>query len=287
MRSALTMACACAALAAVAGCQPEVRTTYDGWDSFRKLADNANAQWGTDKKGQATAGRAKRPTYGIVLGTFDGDNRDGRAEKFAAKVKSETLLTNVQVYKGEARTIVYRGPYVDSFTDDAQREFRQTRAIEVAGKRAFPDAALLPLESATRDTSSLSAELARFELNQYAGFYTLQIGYYDQNYGSDYRKAAEQAVLSLRSEGEEAYFHHFPQQSTITIGIFDDRDVIRNMVPGEDGTVMVSYTYSSRVRELQNRFPNHLANGMTIVDRGGASQEGVNQRTMLVKIRAD
>lgn len=287
MRFAANIVLACATLTLIAGCQPEVRTTHDGWDSFRKLANNANSQWGTDKKNSSAGGRAKRPTYGIILGSFDGDGQDVRAENFAAKVKSETQLANVQVFKGESKTVVYRGPYIDSFTDDAQRDYKQTRAIEVNGKRAFPDAALLPLESATRNADALSAELARFELNQYAGFYTLQIGYYDQNYGNDYRKAAEQAVLSLRSEGEEAYFHHFPQQSTITIGIFDDRDVIRNMVPGEDGTVMVSYTYSSRVRELQNRFPNHLANGMTIVDRGGASQEGVNQRTMLVKIRAD
>ena len=286
MRSALTRAWICSALVLLAGCQPEVRVVRDDWDSFRKFANAANSKWGTEQKSQGTAGRPKRPTFGIILGSFEGNGRDSRAEKFAVTVKAETQIPNVAVFKGESKTVVYRGPYIDSFTDDAQREFRQTKALEVNGKRAFPDAALMPLDAATRDASSLSAEIAQFELNQFAGFYTLQIGYYDKNYGSDYRKAAEQAVLSLRAEGEEAYFHHFPQQSTITIGIFEDRDVIRNTTQGEDGTMRVSYSYSARVRELQNRFPNHLANGMTIIDRG-SGQDGVNQRTMLVRIRAD
>ena len=62
--------------------------------------------------------------------------------------------------------------------------------------------------------------------------YTLQIAVYGRPDNTDatkedlaqFRKSAEEAVVQLRREGEQAYYYHGPNRSMVTVGIFSEDD---------------------------------------------------------------
>ena len=92
--------------------------------------------------------------------------------------------------------------------------------------------------------------------------YTLQIGFYDTEFGDDFRQAAEKAAAALREEGEEAYYFHGPQRSSFTIGAFGKDAATINESTGEP-------VYSAQVQALQQKYPYNLANGRTLNERRG------------------
>jgi hypothetical protein len=94
--------------------------------------------------------------------------------------------------------------------------------------------------------------------------YTLQVGVYsreDQKAATpaemaEFRKTAEEAVVQLRREGEQAFYSHGPNRSMVTIGLFGTEDF--------DAT---SKFESPALRALRKRFPYNLQNGMGIKQR--------------------
>ena len=67
---------------------------------------------------------------------------------------------------------------------------------------------------------------------------------------SQFRAAAEQAVARLRADGEQAFYHHGPSASTITVGVFGESD--HDPAGGFD---------SHRPTEARERHPHNLVNG--------------------------
>ena len=88
------------------------------------------------------------------------------------------------------------------------------------------------------------------------------------------RKAAEQAAIRLRQEGEQAFYYHGPRMSMVTIGVFgiDDFDP---QTP--------SYK-SSRLLAAQKRHPYNLYNGAGIKEKRNPRSEGKLQPSNLVAL---
>ena len=112
------------------------------------------------------------------------------------------------------------------------------------------------------------------DLRPYSGMQSLQIGYFDEQYGPDFRKTAEQVARSLRARGEEAYFYHGHFLSMVTIGLFTDADWVQK------GQVSV---YGPRILAVQERFPYNVGNSREALEEGSDAVEGA-QESFLVRV---
>ena len=123
------------------------------------------------------------------------------------------------------------------------------------------------------------------DLYQFAGddLMTLQIGYYDEQYGEDFREAAELAAKELREQGDQAFYYHGPNRSLLTVGLFGQEDLVQHTTPGQDGRIFVQTQYSQRVVELQKKYPHNLGNGLTLLQKQGGKDIGA-QLSSLVRV---
>lgn len=108
------------------------------------------------------------------------------------------------------------------------------------------------------------------------GAYTLQLGYYDNEFGNDFRQAAEKAARTLRNDGHKAFYYHGPNVSLVTIGVFGAESVSTN--PRTGGT-----EYGPEVQALQKQFPHHMANGREVI-RYMPNGTKTRETSMLVRI---
>ncbi|MDX1682597.1 MAG: hypothetical protein R3336_05720, partial [Phycisphaeraceae bacterium] len=163
---------------------------------------------------------------------------------------------------------VYRGRYGDPSFPQARQDLRQTRLVMVDGERPFSQVRLVPI---TSETPGITGSM---DLRQHGGLYSLQIAFFDHQYGPGYQKAAEAYARKLREEdGVEAFYYHGPHRSLVTVGIFDDHDFAR------EGAVHV---YGARIRELQDKYPHNLANGHTLIERMGNEER--TQESFVVRV---
>src|SRR5690606_5020743 len=101
--------------------------------------------------------------------------------------------------------------------------------------------------------------------------YTLQVGFYgvpgkllsellskDQQ---EIRRAGEQAAVTLRREGELAFYYHGQTGATVTVGVFSAEDI----------DLLKQYE-SLEVKALRERFPYNLVNGKELRQRIRRSQ---------------
>ncbi len=118
------------------------------------------------------------------------------------------------------------------------------------------------------------AETVPLDVRAHSGMYTLQIGYYDDAFGPNFRNAAVKAAQTLREEGDPAYFYHGPHRSMVTVGLFTDDDLV------QQGFQRV---YGPNVKTLQEKYPYNLGNGRTVVERINGEIVG-EQSSFLVRI---
>jgi hypothetical protein len=105
--------------------------------------------------------------------------------------------------------------------------------------------------------------------------YSLQIGFYDDAFGPDFRQAAEQAAAALHQQGEQAYYYHGPNRSLVTIGLFTENDFV------QQGP---QRAYGPQIKQLQQRFPYNLANGLTQIQKIDGRTIG-EQPSFIVRVR--
>jgi hypothetical protein len=206
--------------------------------------------------------------FAIHLASFEGKKARKQADGLRDRLVDDMKIPGVWVWEGEGRAVVYRGRYPNPLIDDAARDLRQTRLIQVDGKRLFEDADVMPVGAGT------SASIVEMDLKRHSGKHTLQIAVYDDAFGPDFRNAAERAATELRKQGNEAYFYHGPNRSLVTVGLFDRAD--RDSVNGVEG-------YGERARLLQQKFPYNLVNGLTIKERRNGKELG-EQPSFLVEV---
>jgi len=207
------------------------------------------------------------------------DGVDPRADR-------QTLLQTMRTVQGQSGVpplwsyehggsiSLYAGRFPDPLSDAAQEQLAAIRAVELDGGRPFARVKFVNFASRMGTTEeTVSATFDEFDLKQYIGMYTLQIGFYDETAGEGFRDAAELAVKQLRADDEEAYYYHGPNRSLVCIGLFTEDDLSQHQ-----GITV----YSPRILKLQEKYPHNLANGRTLIERLGDRE--IEQRSFLVQV---
>ena len=216
-----------------------------------------------------------------------------RAEIGLAKVVNEAGLTGAFVEKRDKATVVAYGRYDGPGDPRAMADLERLRTLRVAGETPFASALLSP-----PDPSHLEGSLPEFDLRNAKelfgddnALYTLQIGIYGRGDRSpstqaeiaEFRRAAEQAAVLLRRDGELAFYYHAPERSMVTIGVFGQDDYDPRNRQGIESFGLIA---------IRERHPLNLLNGQGIRERiPGTTGEGASsfrlQPSKLVAVPGD
>lgn len=246
------------ALGAIA-CEVEKRVVRDGWGDLRSMAQpNARKDSMRNREGATTEPASAPQGWAILLESFEGPNASQRARELEQRLRKEAYVPDLWLHAAGGKVHVVRGRYPLPDVDAAQRDLRQSRMLMLDGLRPYENVQLMPLGGAAAANSANPQNPRGWDVKLYPGMYTLQIGFYDENFGKDFRDAAEKAVATLRQNGEDAYYYHGPNRSLVTIGLFTDADFVK------ENNVLV---YGPRVRQLQERFKYNLGNGLTLIQK--------------------
>lgn len=194
----------------------------------------------------------------IVLSTFSGPDAGERAERTAQALGGATWMRDLRVRMQEEGAVLSYGRYDAPGDADARRDLQRVRQTEVNGELPFQAAFLSPPERV--EDAGGHPQLALSNVREEYGpnaLYTLQVAVYESPDRDEAKRAAEQAALQLRREGELAFYHHGPHRSMVTIGVFRPRDY--DPMTGE---------MSQELLDLKGRHPHNLYNGMGLREHG-------------------
>lgn len=224
-------------LLAMPGCV-ETREVGGTWHRWRELADPPR-EAGSDPQSRGQA-------WAVELETFTGRDRLSEAFAFSNQVRGAGQIADVWFVDRGQDAVVYTGRYARKNHPEAVEKLKAVRQATIDGKRPFRKAQLVTIDRGrgTRD---------QHDLSQYSGQRTLLVAVYDQDFGRDFRRAAEKNADQLREEHDAPiYYYHGPSQSLVTVGLFTQYDFVP--VNGVD-------SYGPRIRELQETFPHTRRNG--------------------------
>ena len=267
-----------APLLPVAACTEQV--IYSTWDQFRKGSVGNWADRQPDTSGprrSLTRGEIDHLDWAIVLDAFDGADARQRAGELIARLRDEDFVPDLWLKQNGEQWYVLRGRYESPMSNTALKDLRQTRTIKLVDERPFESANLVRLSTMARPGS--------LDVRQYKEQwpYTLQIAAYEQGYGSDRRKAAEQHAARLRKQEHQAFYLHGPNMSMVTIGLFSDKDRVQgtHRVGRREVT---QFFYGPRIRDVQKHFPHNKVNGEVFYEPtiGGKKRP---QPSMLIAIK--
>ncbi len=232
-----------------AGCQEQVVGTSWGGYGDAPAADRAAAP----RAKPATAGQ-----WAIALNRFEGPDHVQAATRVQQQLSRATGM-DVWTRDEGTQSVVYSGRYPALDDPRAQSDLERWRQMIATGAIRLPAVMLVPIVDAPRRGSMPQYDLRNAKGR---GVYTLQIAYYDEQFGPTFRDAAEQAAATLRQDGEEAYYYHGPYRSMVTLGLFPQSEVV---VDQKTGVV----NFGPGLTALQKRYPNNLGNGLTIQEKRG------------------
>jgi hypothetical protein len=251
-------------LLAVAGCEMETRVVRSSWDSLPadpKPRQNQNTNGYQD----AAGGQG----WAIQLVQLTGNTRHDQAKELAQHIRTQTTLADIWIEDMSDVATLYHGRFQQASDPAIRDALANVQQIELNDTHPFADSKLVPLIGDGRVIAD------PFDLRQFSGYYSLQIGFYDQAFGKDFREAAEQAIRSLREDGHEAYYYHGPHRSIIAIGVFNYEQAFVSAGNYD--------TYAPHIRELQKTFPFNLGNGATILQKEAGRDIG-EQKSSLIRV---
>lgn len=218
------------------------------------------------KAGQSAAG------WCIVLEVHSGPKAKEAAHSRLAVVSSISGRQDVYVRETERGAAVVAGVY--GSPEDAANDLKAIRSRRVDDQTPFASSFLAPpiAEVDPGKLPELNLESAKLTFGVRAQ-YTLQIAVYESAKRDEAKRAAEQAALKLRREGELAFYYHGPQRSMVTLGVFSDRDFDQNLRPRNASLIAA-----------QERFPLNLLNGQYPIIEKSPGQPDREQPSTLVRI---
>ncbi len=241
-----------------------------------------------DTGGMQEVGVAQAPSgsssWTIVLAR-PTSSEAGAAERLLQNIRTFGAEPEARLETRRGKPLVVLGRYASPDDDRARRELDRLRTKVIDGQAIFASAFLMPPPDESLHGSNAVWDLRNVRQRFGAdALYTLQIGVYTRLDGrapsasdlAQFRAAAEQAVARLRADGEQAFYHHGPGASTITVGVFSEAD--HDPAGGFD---------SPRLEEAREQHPNNLVNGQgfneTLRTDSGQSVRRL-QRSQLVAI---
>lgn len=232
---------------------------------LESYAAEAGAVLGADAPSESGDQDAVEASWWSVLVAVVPSGRMDDAERMLATVQAAGL-PGAYVLLREGRPVIAYGRYDGPGTEQAQAGLDTVRRARVGGVTPFGASMLIPPTAAASAGSGDEFDLrgVRARLGPDAA-YTLQVGVYGRGDLQDpspeelalFRREAERAVAQLRAQGEQAFYYHGPNSSSVTVGVFgvDDHDA-STMPPME----------SPGLRQTRERFPNNLLNGEGIME---------------------
>ncbi len=253
-----------ALLLAVTGCEMETRVVSSTWDSLP--ADPKPKQTENNNTYQDPAGGQG---WAIQLIQLTGPNRHEQATELIRQLRTQTTLADLWVEDLGNTATLYYSRFQKASDPAIRTALAKAQQIELNGTRPFTDSKLIALVGGGRAIAD------PFDLRQFIGYYSLQIGFYDEAFGQDFREAAEQAIRVLREDGHEAYYYHGPYRSIIAVGVFSYEQAFV--------TAGTHDTYAPQIHELQKQFPYNLGNGATIIQKESGKIIG-EQKSSLIRV---
>ncbi len=236
----------------------------------------------------AAARTVEEPNAGkwvIVLATV----KEGSAEGAAAALdfaKNKVGLSDAYITRRGATTVVAVGAFDDLNDEAALKAMQRVRTAAVDGVQPFVGAFLSPpvLRGTAGSMPDLDLRNAKSTFGEDRAQVTLQVGIYCRMDDrkptaaelAEFRKAAEAAAIELRRGGELAFYYHGPERSTVTVGLFTQKDL-------NDGTG----GESDELREARQKHPSALVNGMGLRQSEivpGSKKKGDLQKSFLVTV---
>lgn len=252
------------AVALLAGCGEsagQTRRAEPARPTLADYADRAGAVLDPDAGGGPGVDGAGRG-WSVLVAVVPGTNPES-ADRMLEAVRGAGL-TDARLADHNRRRAVVVGSFDDPGSDEAQAALARVHATEVGGSAPFAAAILIPPPADAGDGGQNDLRGVKARVGERA-VYTLQIGVYarvDRVRPSPeelalFRREAELAASKLRGEGEEAFYYHGPNSSSVTIGVFDESD--------HDGTTRPPIE-SARLKALRERYPNNLVNGEGLLE---------------------
>ena len=272
-------------LCPLGGCL-QTTVVRDGWADFAAdaAANGGQVTLGRDPADldeQLKGRRAGDRPHRLRLAVFEGPERMPDGHEASVLARQAGRLQEIALVDADGVAVLYGGRFADAEDPAAEAARERVRRVEgpegsrFAGERPFRDARLVAIEGpGTGGTATAPSD--PLDLRGHPGLYTLQVGFFDDAAKPDRRTAAERWANRLRrDERVEAFYHHGPNRSLVTVGLFSRRDFV------QEGQLEA---YPPEARELQKRFPHNLGNGSTLLEkRRGSEGKGTPQRSLLVK----
>lgn len=227
-----------------------------------------------DRRETTTTAESNAGGWSIVLESMTGTNAMEAAQHRQAVLASELGRSDVRLRPTARGYALVLGSYSKPDSPDAREALAHLRATTVDGRTPFSQAFFVPPKERI-DPGSIP-ELNLLAARQVFGpdkEYTLQIAFYQSGKPDDAKRAAENAALQLRREGELAFYYHGPTMSLVTVGLFEDSDFDQGLRPK-----------NASILSLQERYPLNLHNGEYPVITKQPGTPDVKQPSQLVKI---
>jgi len=235
--------------------------------------------------------------WSIVITVLRGEGADVAAERARNALELVGGISDAYVERrGDTHVVAY-GRYKDPMSDQAQGDLVRIRATVIDGKQPYLGAALTPPPFETAgNIPQFNLSIAKdFPANRNC-IYTLQVAQYRRlddvsptmAEREEFRRAAEGAAVTLRREGEEAYYYHGPRMSVVTIGMFTDKEYrtqnTRSANDPRSTVVLTRPVESLEIKQLRERQPYNLVNGQAMKTRTKGSSTAQMQRSIMVEI---
>lgn len=209
--------------------------------------------------------------WAIRCAGIHGPERQRIASGYAEMLRKVSGLKTklVQVYDEEDESVIYYGRYRREARADEERfapspleDLNLIRALSYLDPGGQP---VWPFRLASVQALPLAeSKNAAWDLSRARGWWSLHVAvfYNDENFHSR-RYAAEEYCRILRSEGNEAYFHHGPVHSSVCVGLFAKDAIVQTRHVDEltGNPVFRDQIVDPRLLELQRKFPNSYENG--------------------------
>jgi hypothetical protein len=240
----------------MATCLLAVATLSIGVSCSSASRDNQNLTSGSENTTQSDSNGG---SWSIFLLSFSGEGATSRASTYAQVLQTDWGLEDVYVEPRDTGAAVLYGRYTELDSTEAQKDLARVRSLGAGKRKLFASAFLLfKQDGGLGRYPDIALVSARKEFGN-GTLFTLQIGVYESQNRAESRRAAEDAALTLRQQGEQAYYHHGPSRSMVTVGVFS----LRDYDPQTGNT-------SDRLIKIRERFPNNLFNGMGLREHTGA-----------------
>lgn len=232
--------------------------------------------------------------WSILVMTFQGAGAREAAQEAVGQFAAQTGLHGARVEPSTTTAggwALLQGSYEGGEDNQAKSDLAVVRQV-APGAILVPPAVSANVGSLPDfDLSTLAAKLV--PTMGKGAKWTLQVGYYGhadrhtptEKELAEFRAAAEKAVLELRRGGEEAFYFHSPRGSTVTVGVFDDKDQV-NAVPDASGKMvqLSAPRESARLVAARAAHPLNLVNGAPILVKGKGAETSVEQESFLVRV---